>query len=90
MSYSSVTVGTGTPVLIVAANTQRKSVIITNEGASKVYLGNDSSITTASAVSLESDGKWTEDDSGGHRVYLGDIYGIAEDGSCNVHYWERV
>ena len=90
MTYSSVTVTTNTAVLIVAANTNRKSIIITNEGASKVYLGNDSSITSASAVSIESDGKWTEDDSGGHRVYLGDIYGVAEDSTCSVRYWERV
>lgn len=88
MAYGTVTIGSGTAALIVAFNHLRKSLIITNEGSSKVYLGNDSSITTASAISIESDGKYTED-SGGQRMYLGDIYGISEDSTNDVRYWER-
>lgn len=89
MTYSSVTVTTNTAVLIVAANTDRKSIIITNEGASKVYLGYNSSITSASTISLSAGGKLTEDDSGGHRIWLGDIYGISEDSTNDVRFWER-
>ena len=88
MGYGSITVGSGTAVLIVGFNSKRQSLIITNEGSSKVYLGNDSSITTASTISIESDGKYTED-SGGHRMFLGDIYGISEDSTNDVRYWER-
>lgn len=89
MTYSSVTVTTNTAVLIVAQNTNRKSIIISNEGSSKVYLGYNSSITSASAVSIDAEGKFIEDDSGGHRVYLGDIYGVSEDSTNDVRYWER-
>lgn len=89
MTYSSVTVTSKTAVQIVSQNTDRKSIIITNEGDYKVYIGYDSSITTASTISIDAGGKFIEDDSGGHRVYLGDIYGISEDSSNDVRYWER-
>ena len=89
MGYGSVTVGTGSAILIVPYNDKRKSLIITNEGSSKVYLGNDSSITSASTISMESDGKYTED-SGSQRMFLGDIYGISEDSTNDVRYWERI
>lgn len=85
----SVTIGTGTAVLIVAFNHKRKSLIITNEGSSKVYLGEDSSVTSSSTISIESEGKYTED-SGGQRMYLGNFYGISENATNDVRYWERV
>ena len=88
MSYGSVTVGTGSAILIVAQNVDRKSLIITNEGSSKVYLGSDSSITTATTISLSANSTYTED-SGGQRTYLGDIYGISEDATNDVRYWEK-
>lgn len=88
MGYGTATIGTGTAALIVAFNHKRKSLIITNEGSTKVYLGPDSSITSATAISIESDGKYTED-SGGTRMYLGDIYGISEDATNDVRYWEK-
>ncbi len=89
MGYVSFTIGSGTAILIVAQNVNRKSIIITNEGSSKVYLGDNSSITSASAISIESSGKYTED-SGGQKMFLGDIYGISEDSTNDVRYWERV
>lgn len=89
MSSGQVTIGSGTPILIISQNSNRKSLIITNEGLSKIYIGGDSSITTATAISIESGGKHTED-SGGQRMYLGDIYGIAEDATNDCRYWERV
>ena len=85
---ASVTIGTGSAALIVAFNHKRKSLIITNEGSSKVYLGSDSSVTSASSISIEPDGKYTED-SGGQRMFLGDIYGISEDATNDIRYWER-
>lgn len=88
MAYGQVNVGTASAALIVAFNDKRKSIIITNEGDSKVYLGNDSSITSTSTISIESGGKYTED-SGGQRMFLGDIYGISEDHFNDVRYWER-
>jgi hypothetical protein len=89
MAYGSINVGTGSAILVVPNNTNRKSIIITNEGDSKIYLGNDSSITSSSTISIESGGKFTED-SGGQRMFLGDIYAISEDSTNDVRYWERV
>ena len=90
MSYGNVTVGSGTAILIVAFNHLRKSLIITNEGSSKVYLGSDSSVLSTTGISLEAEsGKYTED-SGGQRMYLGDIYGISADSTNDVRYWEKV
>lgn len=88
MGYGAVTVGTANAILVVPCNDKRQSLIITNEGSSKVYLGDNSSVTTSSSISIEADGKYTED-SGGHRMFLGDIYGISEDSTNNVRYWER-
>jgi hypothetical protein len=86
---SQVTVPSGTAVLIVKCNSDRKSLIITNEGSSKVYLGGDSSVTSATGISVEdSNGKYTED-SGGTRMYLGDIWGISADSTNDVRYWEK-
>ena len=85
---ASITVSTGTSILVVAYNDKRKSLIITNEGSSKIYLGSDSSVTSATGISVESDGKHTED-SGGTRMYLGDVYAISEDATNDVRYWER-
>lgn len=89
MAYGVITVGSGTPVLIVAANTTRNSLIIHNNGSSKVYIGSDSSITSASAGSvIISNGNLTEDKGDG-RMYQGDYYGIAENSTNAVFYWER-
>lgn len=88
MGYNSITVGTATAILVVAFNHKRKSLIITNEGTSKIYLGDDISVTTNSSISIEADGKFSED-SGNTRVFLGDIYAISEDDTNDVRYWER-
>lgn len=90
MSYGNTTVPTGTAILIVAHNVNRKALIITNEGSSKIYLGSDSFVTSATGVSVEAEsGKYLED-SGGQRMYLGDIYAISADSTNDVRYWEKV
>ena len=89
MSYGSVTVPSGSAILIVGYNDKRKSLIITNEGSSNVYLGSDSLVTSATGISVEdTNGKYTED-SGGTRMYLGDIYGISADSTNDIRYWEK-
>ena len=79
MGYGTVTVGSSTAILVLAQNTNRKSVIITNEGDYKIYLGDDSSVDSTTGISIESGGKFAED-SGGTRVYLGDYYAIQDRG----------
>jgi hypothetical protein len=89
MSYGTVTIPSGTSVLVIAYNDKRKSLILTNEGSSKVYIGSDSFVTSATGISIESDGKYTED-SGGTRTYLGDVYAISQDSTNDLRYWEKV
>jgi hypothetical protein len=89
MAYGQVTVPTGSAILVVAQNVWRKSLIISNEGSSKIYIGGDSFITSATTISVASETRYTED-SGGQRMYIGNIYAISEDSTNDVRYWEKV
>jgi hypothetical protein len=86
-NYGSVTVTT-TPGLIVEENSRRQSVVMTNIG-STVYIGPDASIGTGNSPHIVSNGSFAED-SGGHRVYMGNIYGACTTGTSTVYWWERV
>lgn len=87
MAYNTVTVTTS-PTLIVAANTKRHSVVITNTSTTvKLYIGPDTSITTSNAIEVPTSNSFAED-SGGVKCYNGPIYGIAGS-SIDVRYWER-
>ena len=91
MGYGAVTVGTGSAVVVVSANTLRLSFIIVNNGSSKIYLGDNSSVTTATGLPIEdisSSGGYFEDGSS-QKCYLGDCYAISEDGTNDVRFWER-
>ena len=78
---------------ILSENTERQSLILTNSSVSGiVYLGPDSTVTSANAATvLDSFGSLTED-SGGTRMFMGDIYGITTSAhaAVNIFYWERV
>lgn len=89
MAYGSVTVGSGSAILIIAFNPNRKSLIISNEGSSKIFIANDSSVTTATGISIPAGGIFTED-SGGDRMFTGNIYAISADSTNDVRYWERI
>lgn len=87
MAYGAVTVGTS-PTLIVAANGQRLSVLITNtDSTNPIYIGNNTSVTTSNGLEIFAGGTLQED-SGGTKMYSGPIYGVAGT-SVNVRYWER-
>lgn len=86
MGYGEITVGT-TATIIIDGNTQRHSYIITNESANVVFLGQDSSVTTATGIAIPSGSNLSED-SGGTKLYCGPIYGVAS-ASSKVRYWER-
>ncbi len=89
MGYGSVTVGTTTN-LVVAANSQRFSLILVNTStATNLYIGQDTALTTSSGILISAFGSLTED-SGGQKVYCGDIYGVAQSGTIEVRYWERL
>ena len=73
--------------LILDNNTQRISTLLVNQGPSTVFIGPDTSITTANAISIASGSNLTED-SGGDRMYVGPYYAISVSES-NLGYWER-
>lgn len=86
MSYGAVSV-TNTATLIVAANTKRRSITIVNDSSSTIYIGPDSSITTANGTPLYGRQTRTE----GRNIpegYQGDIYGIVASGTADTRYWE--
>ena len=86
MAMGAVTV-TNAATLIVAANTARHSILIGNNSAQTVFIG-DSSVTTANGIPVPASGTFLED-SGGTTLWGGAIYGIVAATTADVHYWER-
>ena len=89
MAYNTITVTT-TATQIVAANTKRKALTIVNTEEGKiVYIGPDTSITTANAIPLYE--TQTRDSA---KViaegYLGPVYGIVAADTADVRYWEVI
>jgi hypothetical protein len=78
---------------ILSANPQRQSLILTNSSSSGIcFLGPDNTVTSCNAATLlDSYGSLAED-SGGTRMFLGDVYGIttSANAAVNIFYWERV
>ena len=88
MGYDTVTV-TDTATTIVSNNSKRIGLIIANSGSVTIYVGPDSSVTSSNGTPLLANGTLTED-SGGTKMFMGDVYGIASSGeSSDVRYWER-
>ena len=85
-AFTTVTVG-ASATLIVAANPQRISIIIVNTGTPTVYIGQDNTVLSSTGIPLKTDMNLTED-SGGQKVYCGDIWGICGS-SSDVRVWER-
>ena len=86
MAYGSISIG-NTATLIVDANPQRLSLIISNSGAT-IYIGQDASVTASGCPFIVDGGNLTED-SGGTKMYCGPFYAIASSADVNVRYWER-
>ena len=87
MAYNTVTITT-TATLIIAANTNRIGLILVNTSAGTVYLADNNSVTTSNGIPLRENENLTED-SGGTKMFPGDIYGIVGSGTADVRYWER-
>lgn len=83
MAYGVVSVA-NTATLIVAANNKRRHLVLNNQGTATVYIGPDTSISTANTVSLQASTVMTQDD----RWHRGAIYGIVASGTVSVAYWE--
>lgn len=84
MSYGQVLV-TATPILIVAANNNRRGLMLDNQqGSADVFFGPDSSITVSNTVSLKAGTALIFDD----RFIRTAIYGVVASGSVTVGWWE--
>lgn len=87
MATTAVTV-TNTAKLIVAANTARRSLIITNNSSTVVFLSEGSNVTIANGIQLNQNDVLSDSDSGTNG-YQGAIYGIANGTTADIRYWER-
>ena len=87
MAYNTVSVGTSA-TLIIAPNTQRRNLTISNNSSATIYIGPDDSITTSNAMPLY--GRQTRDQDLVPEGYMGPVYGIKASGTSDVRYWETI
>lgn len=81
-NYNTVTIGAAA-ALIVAANGKRRSVVIQNVHATQVlYLGDDTSVTTANGLKVVAGASVNFVD------FTGPLYGIASGAGTDVRYFE--
>ena len=80
---------TDTATLIIPANVRRASFYILNNGLNQMYIGENSSITTATGFPLAAASQLSEDR--GENLWKGDVYGICAiaDSPIESRYWER-
>lgn len=89
MSYGTISVGTSATE-ITAGNTKRRSLLICNtESAKTVYVGPDTSVTTANGFPLYPN-QSTSITKFIAEHYHGPVYGIVAAGTADVRYWEMV
>lgn len=87
MAYNTVTV-TSSPTLIIAPNTARNSIIVTNFSSTVCYIGQDVNVTTANGIQLNQNDVITDSNTG-TKGYCGPYYGVVAMGSADIRYWER-
>ncbi len=83
VQYNTVTVGTSAS-LVLGANPSRRGMILANAGASTVYIGSDSSVTTSTGIPIVANGNLT--DSGPRDLWKGDVYAICASGTVDFRY----
>jgi hypothetical protein len=89
MAYGTKTIAaTAGGTLILNANPQRIGIILVNTSAETVYIGHDTSVTTANGIPLKTDMNLTES-SGGEKMYQGPYYGITATSTSDLRYDER-
>lgn len=85
---NAIPVTTATASLLVAANPNRTSLIITVPSGTSLWMGDAATVSTTTGIEIRSPGSFTED-SGARRMYLGPYYGITSVGSFSAIVWER-
>ena len=88
MSYGTKTVTTAASK-IVGAETNRHSLVLYNVGDATVFFGPDSSVTAANGIPLKKDVSF-QADSGGVKLYMGDVWAITAASTADLRYWERI
>lgn len=83
MNIGTITVA-NTATIILASNTARNKITITNPNDVSVFIGSDNSVTTANGYPIEAYNKIEISD------YSGDIYGIVAASTEDVTYFEEV
>lgn len=78
---------TSSATLIMPANTRRTSFYMFNNGATRIFIGESSSVDTTTGFPLEAFSQFSEDE--GNNIYKGDIYGITAGTTEEIRYWER-
>ena len=86
-SYGTITVSTSATKIISSGNKWRLGALIRNTSSTAVYLGFDSSVTTATGTPLNQNDVWETNEP---RVYQGDVYGIVSSSTADVRYEELV
>ena len=85
-TYTNVSVG-NTATLIVAANSGRQELFITNNSTSPdIFIGSDSSVTASTGLPLYAG--QTRERSRGFSIWLGNVYGISASGTADIRVWE--
>lgn len=78
---------TNTATLIIAANSQRQELFITNNGVTPdAYIGPDNTVTASNGLPLYA-GQTRERDRG-FGSWLGTVYGITSSGTADIRVWE--
>lgn len=86
-TVTNVSITTGTPQLIIAANAARQELIITNAGVSPdAFMGPDTTFTASSGLPLFA-GE-TKERSRGFGTWLGPVYGVTVSGTADIRVWE--
>lgn len=84
-AYNSITI-TNVATLITAGKNFRRGTIIFNGGASAVYLGMDSAVTTSNGLPLLSNATFFNN--GYLDLWRGPIYGVVASGTADIRYWD--
>ena len=87
-TYGAVSVSTN-PTVILASNPQRRGcLIVNNETSATIYLGFDTSLTTANGLPLAAGASLNNSDDS--ALWRGVIYGIVGSATADVRYWEWI
>lgn len=78
---------TNTATLIIAANSARQELVMTNNSVTTdIFIGPDSSVTASTGLPLYAN--QTRERSRGFAIHLGDVYGITASGTADIRVWQ--